>query len=184
MVKEDILSCYNLIHKKRGGRPPLYSRDSGTPELRAKREQSLSLQDLNYQGTLAGCLLKKGHLTLEEVEIFQKIHLMRRRYLSLQHLSETCSSNLAHVGLPRTDSAYFKSINENPLFEKQWRMVAEYVTCQDKRILKCIDKLFTMHAYDSLQPVLERFIKEWGVSDLRDFAYYCWSAWKAVKRTR
>lgn len=182
MVRETILSCYNLIHKKKAGRPPLYERDLGTPEIQEKRHGKVYFQELNFHGTIAGYLIKEDKIVLEEVEIFQKIYLLRKKFLSLQRMSETCHSSFLNLGMPGVQGAYFKSIEEDEILEQQWRTLAHYLCIQDKNILTCISKLFSVHSYESLQDHYDRFITEFSGERLRDFAYYSWSAWKAIKK--
>lgn len=178
VVKKHIipaLSMQRLIVK-----PRVRKVDRGTPEIQEKR-RSLPLSALNLSGTIASVLVKEKNLSLEHLEIFQKIHLLHLQYLSLQKLHLSCFSHLASISTKNCYSAYYHDINENEILERTWQLLTRYLDKMDRRILSCIAKLFEIHTYESLPTQSERFIKNYSLSDIDDFAYFCWSAWKGLR---
>lgn len=181
MVGTEILKSYNLVRSKPTMRTSKPKRDLGTSEMQAKRAAQRALQDFDYGNTVAGCLLKSGYLKLDEVESLQKIYVLRRRYLSLQKISDTLPSASIRWGQPSLPKGFFQHMEENEILENQWKNLVNLLNFHDPLILKCVLKLFAVHAYESLQGGYGRFIKEFETETLRDFAYYGWSAWKCIK---
>ena len=179
MVIRNLLTMQGLS-KRGSGRPRTRGIDQGTPELQEKRA-FLQTKDLDLSGTIASTLVKKKIITLQHLEIFQKINLLWIKYLALQKLRMTCHSQLLTLSTKSKNRGFYQHYHEDQELETLWQDIAHSLVSYDKRILGCVEKLFNIYNYEALPKQFERFIKDYSPKDIEDFAYICWSTWKALR---
>lgn len=128
-------------------------KDLGTKELCLKRER-ITTFEIQLTGTLAGQLLKAGDLPFEHLEVFQKIYILRRRYLGLIRSNCEGRSHFNVILSPshrkgNCDTFYHQ--RENELLEETWRSLRAEIVKRDRSLIDFLDQLFKLYPYDALE---------------------------------